>query len=71
MTNQIKQIADDALAMQNKVAMETALRQISELCELGHITVDTCVETVKDVTPPEVTVNAIMGKLTQSKKVTK
>ncbi len=33
MYEQIKKLADEAVALQNKSAMEAALREISELCD--------------------------------------
>ncbi len=38
MFQKIKKLADDAIALQNKLGMEAALRQISELIEKGHNT---------------------------------
>jgi hypothetical protein len=35
MYQQIKQLADDALALQNKDRMDAALRQISAMCDMA------------------------------------
>lgn len=54
MLNQIKALADEAIALQNKNRMDEVLREISAMCVVGSPVTIAEPEVVEDATPEEV-----------------